>query len=429
MHSHEDLDCCGQSPGSDRRTFLKSGALATGAFALGGPLAARARLSSGRAGTAGRVTVVLFQRGGADHLNLYAPTGDPNYALLRPTIGIVAPGQPGAVVGLLMNATFSMHPALAGVHARYTAPGSTFGIVHAVGYQPYNRSHFESQDLYETTLQAGFAAEGWINRHLQATAAPGDAPVRGLALTGALPRSMVGAYPCFAVGSTKDLAFLGLPDSRLFLEAITDSTPTAGMPAPQQLAYQSGIDSFDLIDLFAGLDPVNYVPANGAVYPTGALGASLREVAEVIKQNLGVEFFAVDQGGWDHLAGLVARIATYATDLNQAVTAFFTDLGAAGVDVVLVTMSEFGREAGENGSGGADHGVGGAMLVAGGAVHGGQVHGVWPGLATAALESGRFLAPSNDFRDVLREILDQHMGGTDPALVFPNHTFTPIGVI
>ncbi|MEO6593323.1 MAG: DUF1501 domain-containing protein [Planctomycetota bacterium] len=433
MHANDDIDCCGKTPtgpeGHDRRTFLTSSVLATGAFALGGPLGARAPVAAGRPGTATKVTVVLFQRGGADNLNLYAPTGDANYALLRPTIGITPPGQIGTVVGLPMNATFSMNPALAGVHAAYTAPASSAGIVHAVGYQRYNRSHFESQDLYETALQAGAAAEGWINRHLQVTAAPGDAPVRGLALTGALPRSMYGTFPCFAVGSTADLAFLGLPDSRLFLEAITDSTPTGGMLPQQQLAYQSGADAFDLIDLFASLHPTTYVPANGAVYPAGALGKALREVAEAIKADLGVEIFAVDHNGWDHHAGLVARIGTLATELNQAITAFFTDLGAASSDVALVTMSEFGREVQENGSAGTDHGVGGAMLVMGGPTNGGQVHGVWPGLANAALEAGRFLAPSNDFRDVLREVLDVHMGGTDPGIVFPSHTYTPIGVM
>ena len=118
----------------------------------------------------------------------------------------------------------------------------------------------------------------------------------------------------------------------------------------QQVAYQSQRDTFALLGLFAGLDPVNYVPANGAVYPSGTLGQALREIAEVIKADLGVEFFTVDQGGWDHHSGLVARIAVNATELSEAVTAFFTDLGAFGDDVVLTTMSEFGRKAGENGS-------------------------------------------------------------------------------
>jgi len=297
--------------------------------------------------------------------------------------------------------------------------------VHAVGYQPYNRSHFVSQDLYETALQPQSPGDGWINRHLQVTASPQDPPVRGLALRGSLPRSMLGLYPCYAVASTRDFAFLGDPDTRQFVEAITELTPTAGMAAQRTLAYQSGIDAFALLDHFAGLDPLNYVPANGAVYPNSTLGRAMREAAEVIKGNLGVEFIAVDANGWDHHSNLVARIAVNAADVDASTSAFFTDLGTLASDVVLVTMSEFGREIGENGSGGTDHGAGGAMLLRGGAVHGGLVHGLWPGL----LAGGRFLVPSNDYRDVLREVLVQHMGGTDPAVVFPGRTYVPVGVL
>lgn len=411
---------------STRRSFLQASALA-GASTLV-TSAAHARTPARSRGGA-KVTVVLFQRGGADHLNLYAPTGDPHYATLRPAIAVAPPGSPSGLVGLPMNATFAMHPAMTGVHARFVAPGSTAAVVHAVGYQPYSRSHFSSQDLYETALQAMTTGDGWINRHLQVTTSPTGAPVRALALRGTLPRAMLGSHPCYAVASTRDLVFGGAADVRLFLEAIVDGTPTQAMPAPQQLAYQSGRDTFGLIDLFAGLDPLNYVPANGAVYPTGTLGQAMREAAEVIKAGLGIEFLAIDQGGWDHHNALVARIDPLAATLSAAIDAFFTDLGAAGADVVLVTMSEFGREAAENGSGGTDHGVGGAMLVCGGAVHGGQVHGVWPGLAPGALQDGRFLAPSNDYRDVLREILVQHMGGTDPAVVFPGRVYQPIGVL
>jgi uncharacterized protein (DUF1501 family) len=415
--------------GSDRRSFLQGAAAAAGALALGGALPARAATAARRAGPGTKVTVVLFQRGAADHLNIYAPTGDPHYAQLRPTIGVAPPGSGGGVVGLPLNATFSMHPTMPGLHGAFTAAGSNVGIVHAVGHQLFNRSHFESQDLYETALQTLTTGDGWINRHLQVTAGPQDPPVRALALRGSLPRSLLGGFPSYAVGSMADLRFLGDPDTRLFLEAITAQTPTLGLPAAQRLAYQSGIDAFGLIDFFTGIDPTSYVPANGAAYPAGSLGTGLRQIAEVIKAGLGIEFFAIDQDGWDHHSNLVARLATYTTELDQAVTAFLTDLGALAADVVLVTMSEFGREASENASGGTDHGVGGAMLIAGGAVNGGQVLGGWPGLAPGSLLGGRFLQPVNDYRDVLFEILDQHMGGTDPAVVFPGRTHVPIGVL
>lgn len=409
-----------------RRTFLQASALA-GASALAAPANALSPSQPRRGGNP--ITVVLFQRGGADHLNIYAPVADANYAVLRPAIGIAPPGSTTGVVGLAMNATFAMHPGMAGLHASFVAPGSRVGVVHAVGYQPANRSHFASQDLYETALQTTTTGDGWINRHLQVTSASSSAPVRALAIRGSVPRSMLGTYPCFAVASTQELVFGGAADTRLYLEAIVGSTSIQGMPAPQQLAYQSGFDTFELLDLFSGLDPLNYVPANGATYPAGALGKALREVAEVIKAGLGVEFFAVDQNGWDHHSNLVNSIAPLATELSASITAFFADLGVMGADVVLVTMSEFGRTAAQNGSAGSDHGIGGAMLVCGGAVNGGVVHGIWPGLAPGALQDGRYLASSNDYRDVLREILVQHMGGTDPAVVFPGRVYQPIGVL
>ncbi|MFK7740306.1 MAG: DUF1501 domain-containing protein [Planctomycetota bacterium] len=384
-----------------------------------------------RRGNGTRVVVALFQRGGADALNLYAPTGDPDYAVLRPNIGLGAPGSAAAVEGLSMDAMFSMHPAMTGLHASFAQANSRCAVVPAVGYQPYSRSHFASQDLYETTL-LGSGAEGWINRHLQATAAPGEAPVRALALRKVLPRSMVGSHACYAVQSTRDLAFAGTSEQRVFAEAIAAGTPTGAMAPQRQLAYRTQRETFALLDLFAALDPVNYVPSNGAVYPEGRLGEALREVAEVIKGNLGVEFFAVDQGGWDHHSNLVPRIDANAAEYSAAIAAFFVDLGGLADDVVLVSMSEFGRSAAENGSLGTDHGAGGAMAVVGGAgtaVQGGQVHGTWPGLSPSALLQGKHVAPSNDFRDVLREVLDVHMGGTDPNLVFPSHVFQPIGVL
>lgn len=415
-----------EAGGSTRRAILQAGVVATGALAMPKSLAARARTA--RPGNPTKVTVVLFQRGGADHLNLYAPTGDSNYANLRPTVGVGAPGSGATVEGLAMNPTFSMHPAMPGTHAAFVAPGSRCGIVHAVGYAPPDLSHFESQSIYETTL-SGVGAGGWINRHLQATSTAQDAPVRALAIRSALPESMWGPYPCYAVARTNDLVYTGPSDARAVLAKLSQGDQAVAQLPAQQAAYQSQRDTFALLDLFGGLDPENYVPANGAAYPESGLGSSLRQVAEVIKAGLGVEFFAVDQGGWDHHSDIVNRIAMNASDLDASITAFFDDLGLLADDVLLVTMSEFGRTAHENGSAGTDHGMGGAMLLRGGSVNGGVVHGNWPTVAPAALVSGNYLDPVNDFRDVLREVLDVHMGGTDPALVFPGWVNQPVGVL
>ncbi len=422
--SAQDNDTKGAG-GTTRRTVLQAGALATGALALNQPLSANA--APKRRGNT-KVTVVLFQHGGADHLNLYAPTGDSNYPLLRPTTAIGAPGSSVAVVGLGMDPMFSMHPNMVGTHAAFMAHQSDCAIVHAVGYSPYSRSHFQSQDLYETAL-AGILNGGWINRHLQATATSQDVPVRALALRGGLPMSMRGDYPCYAVASTEQLVYQGPAAARMFLDKLAHGTAISRMLPEQRAAYQAQCDSFAMLEMFSVLNPSNYTPSNGAAYPGGHVGENLSQIAEVIKADLGVEFFSLEHHGWDHHSDLVMRINGHSTNFDASITAFFNDLGALAQDVVLVTMSEFGRTAAENGSGGTDHGVGGAMLVRGVGVNGGQVYGSWPGLQSAQLAGGHSLAATTDFRDVLREILDVHMGGTDPAVTFPSHVHQPVGVM
>lgn len=419
-----------QTPGPDRRSFLKTGALTAGVAAIGATLPAQARRTPGGGGNPTKVTVVLFQRGGADGLNLYAPTDDPDYANVRPGIAITPPGSGDPFEGLQLTNMFSMHPSMPNLAARFRAANSDLAIVPAVGQQPYDLSHFESQDLFETGSLDGSLIDGWVNRHLQATATPLDSPVRALALRDSLPRSLSGSYPCYAVKRMRDMAFHGsASDVRQYLETITNGTPTGSMSPARQMAYQTGIDCFELIDYFTNINPSNYTPANGAVYPSSSLGTAMREAAEVIKADLGVEFFAIDQGGWDHHSNQTSRLNTLAIDYDQAITAFLTDLGAAAVDVVVLGMTEFGRTAAQNGSGGTDHGVGGAMLLAGGPVRGGQTYGNWPGLAPAALLNSRYLMPTVDFRDVILEVLEDHMGGTDPNVVFPGHTYVPVDLI
>jgi uncharacterized protein (DUF1501 family) len=304
------------------------------------------------------------------------------------------------------------------------------GVVHALGHLPYHRSHFESQDLFETGYFGGLFPDGWINRHLRATDTPTAPPVRGLAIRSSLPRSMDGPYPCFAVASVADLQFTAAqPDVRTTLESIVSTTATSGMSPARQGLYSGMVSSFDLIDHFAGVNPATYVPQNGASYPSTSIGNGLRQIAQVIRADLGVEVFQVDQTGWDHHTGLVASVPIYAGALDAAVSAFVQDLGALMDDVVVLVMTEFGREVRQNGSAGSDHGAGGAMLVIGGSVNGGQVHGAWPGLATSALAEGRFLQPLNDFRRVILEVLVDHMGGTDPQIVFPNFSYVPLGVL
>lgn len=425
----------------DRRTFLKSGSAVVGATAWHQLVPAMARPSKPPRNP--KILVVVFLRGGADGLNLVAPTNDAEYYNLRGNIGVPAPnsGRPGAGLPLdpanPTQSAFSFHPGLTRLHQRYLQPQARLAVVHAAGYLGSNRSHFVSQDIVEmgNVGMLGLTT-GWINRYL-GVAQAGSSPVRALALNSQLPKSMQGPTSgAFAVKSTAQLRFpADSTDERWALEYAVSgdaARPTKGLSG----VYASMRETFDLIDYMAAFDPTQYPAQHGAVYPTGSkLGQSLREVGQLIRANLGIEVFQVENAGWDHHCGLVGQLADYASDLDAALGEFMIDMGPLMDDIVFVTVTDFGREVRENGCAGADHGMGQAMFVGGGAVRGGdpgngtQVHGAWPGLLNLAEQ--RYLDPVNDYRDVFSEVLADHLGlpPQDLGFVFPGHTYQPLGII
>jgi uncharacterized protein (DUF1501 family) len=185
--------------------------------------------------------------------------------------------------------------------------------------------------------------------------------------------------------------------------------------------------------VLSGINPNTYVPANGAVYPNSGYGTQLRQIAQLIKADLGLEVAALSIGGWDTHSDqgggqTNGQQARRHQDFAQGIAAFATDLGTLMQDVVIVTMTEFGRTAEENASRGTDHGHASAWFVAGGPVRGG-IYGPWPGLSTAQLEDGRYLDHSIDFRDVMGEILSVHMGNNQLGVLLPGHTFQPVGFL
>jgi uncharacterized protein (DUF1501 family) len=167
-----------------------------------------------------------------------------------------------------------------------------------------------------------------------------------------------------------------------------------------------------------------YQPALGALYPRGRFGESLRQIAQLIKSDSGVEVAFADIGGWDHHVNEVGQLAARPTEFGSGLAAFNQDMGGRMEDVVVVTMSEFGRTAKENGNRGTDHGHANAMFVMGGAVKGGNVYGQWPGLAQEQLYQERDLALTTDFRDVLSEAVYLHLGNRSISQVFPNYSAT-----
>jgi uncharacterized protein (DUF1501 family) len=192
--------------------------------------------------------------------------------------------------------------------------------------------------------------------------------------------------------------------------------------------HGAGEETFDAVKMLKAADPAKYKPAPGADYPKGRFGDSLRQLAQLIKANLGVQVAFADIGGWDHHVNegsTEGQIANVLRDFSQSIAAFWTDLGDLGEDTVVVTMSEFGRTARENGNRGTDHGHANVMFVLGGPVRGGRVYGHWPGLDQSQLYEGRDLALTTDFRQVLGEAVVRHLGNKNLGNVFPGYDNQP----
>ncbi|HET7891149.1 MAG TPA: DUF1501 domain-containing protein, partial [Candidatus Sulfotelmatobacter sp.] len=266
--------------------------------------------------------------------------------------------------------------------------------------------------------------DGWLNRSLRNLPAQ-SSPFRAIALGPSLPRILSGAEPAVAMNNINDFSVGGRnpkpSPAALAFEAMYDRSSDS-------VLHGTGAETFDAMKMLKAADPGKYAPAPGANYPKGRFGDSLRQLAQLIKANLGVQVAFADIGGWDHHVNEGAtegQLANVLTDFSQSLAAFWTDLGDLGEDTVVVTMSEFGRTARENGNRGTDHGHANVMFVLGGPVKGGRVYGRWPGLDQSQLYEGRDLALTTDFRQVIGEAVARHMGNKNLAAVFPGFENQP----
>ncbi len=408
-----------------RRAFMKAGSLALvslGADPLFIDRAAYAlRQSGGRA--RGRTLVCLFQRGAVDGLSMVVPVADPAYWTHRNRIAIPRPDL------LPLDGQFALHPRLAPLRALWDR--KQLAVVHAVGSPSLTRSHFDAQDFMETGApDQRSTTDGWANRFCQNPNQHADTPFRSVAFGAQLPRTLAGSAPALAI---KDLRTFGLREARddgnrpltTAFESLYGGDATG-------LVASSAAEGFEAIRMLRAANPANLGAANGAEYPRGELGTSMRQVAQLIRADLGVEIAFVDVGGWDthvNQGAAQGQLATRLDDFGAAIGAFVTDLGDRMSDVALVTMSEFGRTVKENGTGGTDHGHGTAMFVIGGDVRGGTVQGRWPGLAPDSLHEGRDLAVTTDFRTLFAEVLQGHLGPANLEGVFPGFTAgAPLGL-
>ena len=185
--------------------------------------------------------------------------------------------------------------------------------------------------------------------------------------------------------------------------------------------HGTGKETFSAVKIMQSIQKQSYTPANGARYPGGRFGQSLQQIARLIKADVGLEVAFADIGGWDTHVNEARQLANNLSDFGQSLAALYQDLGDRMEDVTVVTMSEFGRTARENGNRGTDHGHANVMFVMGGDVRGGKVYGDWPGLADEQLYEGRDLNLTTDFRDVLGELVAKHMGNPNLKAVFPGY--------
>jgi uncharacterized protein (DUF1501 family) len=403
-----------------RRIFLRSGALAmVGSSAVPAFLTRTLFSESEAPDSKGKKLVVIFQRGAADGLNIVVPYAEKNYYALRPTISI-----PQNQV-LDLDGFFGLHPSLASFEPLYRQ--GHLAIVPAAGSPDTTRSHFDAQDYMESGTPGNKATvDGWLNRALQSEDQCTNAryrmehtAFRAIALGSELPRTLAGKIEAISIGNVLDFNVGGrgpaqAPAGNAFQSMYDESSDA--------LLHTAGESTFEAVKMLRSTDPAHYTPAAGAVYPATPFGNGMKQIAQLMKANLGVETAFTDIGGWDthHNQGSVnGDLANRLKEFSEGISAFWRDMGDEAEKITLVTMSEFGRTAEQNGTGGTDHGHANVMFVLGGNVKGGKVYGKWPGLAKEQLNESRDLAVTIDFRQVLDEAISGTLGVTKPEIVFP----------
>ena len=405
-----------------RRTFLKS-AGALGVLGASSSLfpawMPRMAFAQSQAHMRGDVLVVIFLRGGMDGLSAVAPIGDgEHYYAARPTLAVP---EPGAANGALdLDGYFGFHPAMAPLYDIYQS--GQLAVVQATGLTNATRSHFDAMQFMEYgTPDSKTTGTGWVGRHLETTAGANDSPFRAIGMGAMVPDSLRGNIAPLSLRSIADFHLRGregeLQQAREALARLYR------IEAPQdQLTAQARM-VFSTVEMLQQINAQGYTPAHGAAYPEDGegFGRGLRQIAQLIKADVGLEVACVDLGGWDTHENQGTQGGFFAAHLDvlaRGLGAFYADLQDRMGNVTVVTMSEFGRRVAENASAGTDHGHGNFMLLMGGGTQGGQVYADWPTLAPDALNDGD-LAITTDYRDVLAEVLTRRLNNPAVDQVFP----------
>jgi len=410
----------------ERRAFVKSGALALVTMGLSPSFLRRTAFGMELVNAPkGKVLICLFQRGAADALNIVVPHGERAYYAMRPSIAIPQPSRSAAGGAVDLDGFFGLHPALAPLKPLYDR--GLLAPVHAVGSPSTTRSHFDAQDYMETgTPDVKGTTDGWLNRYLAVKGTCDECnltktPFRAVSLTPQTPRILEGPSATVAMNSLSEFSVRATGNSAERLEALYRT-------GSADLVHGTGTEMFDAVKMLRSANPQKYLPQNNAEYPRSQFGTRLLQIAQLIKANVGLEIAFADVGGWDthvNQGSSTGQLAQRLDDFSRSIAALVTDLGDRMDDVVILTMSEFGRMAKENGNRGTDHGHAGALFVIGGHVKGGKVHGKWPGLEQERLYEGRDLALTTDFRSVFAEVAQHHLGARALDRIFPGFAASP----
>lgn len=406
----------------ERRAFVKSGALALVTMGLSPSFLRRTAFGAELIKAPnGKTLICLFQRGAADALNMVVPHGEKAYYTMRPSIAIPRPAGLGrsAAAGsaIDLDGFYGLHPSLAPLKQLYDR--GILAPVHAVGSPSATRSHFDAQDYMESgTPDVKGTTDGWLNRYLAVKGTCDECkvnPFRAVSLTQQTPRIMEGRAETVAMNSLNEFTVRTTGSQADRLESLYRT-------GSADLVHGTGAEMFDAVKMLKAANPQKYLPRNGAAYPRSQFGQRLLQIAQLIKADVGMEIAFADVGGWDthvNQGAATGQLSARLNDFSQSVSALVTDLGDRMGDVVILTMSEFGRTARENGNRGTDHGHAGALFVIGGDVKGGKVYGKWPGLEQEQLYEGRDLALTTDFRAVFSEVTSRHLGAAQVDRIFP----------
>ena len=418
---------------TSRRVFLKAGALALFAAGVGGVPTFIARAAQSRKlwtpYKKNKILICIFQRGAMDGLMAVTPFTDSYLQKARPNLFMSASKSANKPL-IDLDGRFGLHPSMNAFENLFRE--KRLAIVHGVGSPNNTRSHFDAQDYMESGTPFNKGTDsGWLNRAVGLLGHEAATPFQAVSFTTSLPRSFYGEKPAVAISNLQDFAIqmrgnpMATNTAAKSFEELYDKTSS-------ELLNKTGKESFEAMKILKTADVKNYKPANGAVYPVSPLGNSLRQIAQLIKMDVGLEIAFAECGGWDTHYNQGTEIGTFSrnvADLSTAITAFWIDLGTYQDDVDVMTMTEFGRTVAQNGSNGTDHGRGSCMFIVGNDINGGKVHGKVPELSIENREDGRDLPVTTDFRAVFSEVATAHLKIKDNGKLFPEWKGEKIGVV